>query len=237
MGNICSPSFFPAPPDHNFFSRRVRRRSLSMTADRVRKNTPPGALRDRQRPGFRTRKEIGREKYALKVLHGDFADLHFSLCGRFAGASRGGSPPGCGCVERIAVGENSPGMCRPRGIITVGQDRWVVGEPLKRGKGTDLPRVTCSPRRHRRAGQASRDLSGRCTRSRIRSCATIPSAWAPLFWCWYCPYPVYSEQSPEYICVVRPKRAPGSAADAGSATETMGRAAQGRLSRCPLRWE
>ncbi len=30
---------------------------------------------------FRTRKEIDREKYALKVLRGDFADLHLSAGG------------------------------------------------------------------------------------------------------------------------------------------------------------
>lgn len=36
---------------------------------------PLGVLR---RLEFRTRKEIDREKYALKVLRGDFADLHLS---------------------------------------------------------------------------------------------------------------------------------------------------------------
>jgi len=44
-------------------------------------HTPPGALRDRWRLEFRTRKEIDREKYALKVLRGDFRDLHLSAGG------------------------------------------------------------------------------------------------------------------------------------------------------------
>lgn len=33
-----------------------------------------------------------------------------------------------GGTVRIAAGENSPGMCRTRGILA-GQERWVVGEP------------------------------------------------------------------------------------------------------------